>query len=294
MLLGMTGFGSSTAEDDRLSVQAEIRTVNNRYLKISTRYPDFYAKLGSRIEKLLRSNITRGTVNLTLRIDHLSRTSDYLLDEDVVKQYWKQLKQLTADCHLPLPDQLDCLLSLPGAVIDNDSKAQSPEPDWPLIEQAIQNALKELTEFRKKEGESAQADLQASNQTISEQLNIVKQKAPQVVTSYRDRLHQRLTDLLSDEEVELDPDSLIREVSLFADRCDINEEISRLTCHLEQFDSILQSDTSQGKKLEFLVQEMFREINTIGSKANDVEISHAVIEMKLAVEKIRENVQNVE
>ncbi|WP_197996491.1 YicC/YloC family endoribonuclease [Gimesia panareensis] len=294
MLLGMTGFGSATAEDDRLSVQAEIRTVNNRYLKISTRYPDFYAKLGSQIEKLLRAGITRGTVNLTLRIDHLNRTSDYLLDEQVVQNYWGQLKQLTEECHLPLPDKLDSLLSLPGAVIDNDSRTHTPESDWPLIEQAIQGALSELTEFRTKEGESAQADLQTSNQTISEQLEVVKQKAPQVVTSYRDRLHQRLTDLLKDQEVELDPDSLIREVSLFADRCDINEEISRLTCHLEQFETILNSDTSQGKKLEFLVQEMFREINTIGSKANDVEISHAVIEMKLAVEKIRENVQNVE
>ena len=294
MLLGMTGFGSSTAENDRLSVQAEIRTVNNRYLKISTRYPDFYAKLGSQIEKLLRSTITRGTVNLTLRIDHLNRKSVYLLDDQVVQQYWEQLKKLTEECHLPLPDSLDRLLTLPGAVIDNDSRTHTPESDWPLIEEAIKGALIELTEFRQKEGESAQADLQSSNKTIGEQLETVKQKAPQVVTSYRDRLHQRLTDLLKDQEVELDPDSMIREVSLFADRCDINEEISRLTCHLEQFDTILNSDTSQGKKLEFLVQEMFREINTIGSKANDVEISHAVIEMKLAVEKIRENVQNVE
>lgn len=294
MLLGMTGFGSSTAENDRLSVQAEIRTVNNRYLKISTRYPDFYAKLGSQIEKLLRSAITRGTVNLTLRIDHLNRKSVYLLDDQVVQQYWEQLKKLTEECHLPLPDSLDSLLTLPGAVIDNDSRTHTPESDWPLIEEAIKGALIELTEFRQKEGESAQADLQSSNKTIGEQLETVKQKAPQVVTSYRDRLHQRLTDLLKDQEVELDPDSLIREVSLFADRCDINEEISRLTCHLEQFDTILNSETSQGKKLEFLVQEMFREINTIGSKANDVEISHAVIEMKLAVEKIRENVQNVE
>ncbi|QDT20352.1 Conserved hypothetical protein CHP00255 [Gimesia chilikensis] len=290
----MTGFGSSTAENDRLSVQAEIRTVNNRYLKISTRYPDFYAKLGSQIEKLLRSAITRGTVNLTLRIDHLNRKSVYLLDDQVVQQYWEQLKKLTEECHLPLPDSLDRLLTLPGAVIDNDSRTHTPESDWPLIEEAIKGALIELTEFRQKEGESAQADLQSSNKTIGEQLETVKQKAPQVVTSYRDRLHQRLTDLLKDQEVELDPDSMIREVSLFADRCDINEEISRLTCHLEQFDTILNSDTSQGKKLEFLVQEMFREINTIGSKANDVEISHAVIEMKLAVEKIRENVQNVE
>ncbi|WP_145440655.1 YicC/YloC family endoribonuclease [Gimesia chilikensis] len=294
MLLGMTGFGSSTAENDRLSVQAEIRTVNNRYLKISTRYPDFYAKLGSQIEKLLRSTITRGTVNLTLRIDHLNRKSVYLLDDQVVQQYWEQLKKLTEECHLPLPDSLDRLLTLPGAVIDNDSRTHTPESDWPLIEEAIKGALIELTEFRQKEGESAQADLQSSNKTIGEQLETVKQKAPQVVTSYRDRLHQRLTDLLKDQEVELDPDSMIREVSLFADRCDINEEISRLTCHLEQFDTILNSETSQGKKLEFLVQEMFREINTIGSKANDVEISHAVIEMKLAVEKIRENVQNVE
>jgi uncharacterized protein (TIGR00255 family) len=294
VLLGMTGFGSATAEDDRLSVQAEIRTVNNRYLKISTRYPDFYAKLGSQIEKLLRAGINRGTVNLTLRIDHLNRTSEYLLDQEVLQQYWQQLKKVNEECHLPLPDNLDSLLSLPGAVIDSDSRTHTAESDWPLIEQAIKKALEELTEFRQKEGESAQADLQSSNQIISDQLEVVKQKAPQVVTSYRDRLHQRLTDLLKDQEVELDPDSLIREVSLFADRCDINEEISRLTCHLEQFETILSSDTSQGKKLEFLVQEMFREINTIGSKANDVEISHAVIEMKLAVEKIRENVQNVE
>tara|TARA_R110002111_G_scaffold18931_2_gene46245 strand:- start:75674 stop:76546 length:873 start_codon:yes stop_codon:yes gene_type:complete len=290
----MTGFGSSTAENDRLSVNAEIRTVNNRYLKISSRYPDFYAKLGSQIEKLLRSAITRGTVNLTLRIDNLDRTSDYLLDEKVVKQYWLQLKHLTEVCHVPLPDDINSLLALPGAVIDNYSRAHTPEADWPLIEQAIQGALTELTEFRQKEGESAQADLLASNQKICEQLEVVKLKAPRVVTSYRDRLHQRLSDLLQDQEVEFDPDSLIREVSMFADRCDINEEITRLHCHLEQFDTIIKGNASQGKKLEFLVQEMFREINTIGSKANDVEISHAVIEMKLAVEKIRENVQNVE
>ncbi|HAH45665.1 MAG TPA: YicC family protein [Planctomycetaceae bacterium] len=294
MLLGMTGFGSATAEDDRLSVNAELRTVNNRYLKVSTRYPDFYAKLGSQIEKLIRGSIARGTVNLTLRIDSLDRTSDYLLDEEVIKQYWEQLKHLSEVCRTPLPDHVDSLLTLPGAAIDNYSRSHTPESDWPLIEQAIRGALQELTEFRKKEGESAQADLECSNQVIRQQLEVVKEKAPRVVTSYRDRLHQRLTDLLKDQDVELDPDSLIREVSMFADRCDINEEISRLTCHLEQFDSIISAKTSQGKKLEFLVQEMFREINTIGSKANDVEISHAVIEMKLAVEKIRENVQNVE
>ena len=175
MLLGMTGFGSSTAENDRLSVQAEIRTVNNRYLKISTRYPDFYAKLGSQIEKLLRSAITRGTVNLTLRIDHLNRKSVYLLDDQVVQQYWEQLKKLTEECHLPLPDSLDRLLTLPGAVIDNDSRTHTPESDWPLIEEAIKGALIELTEFRQKEGESAQADLQSSNKTIGEQLETVKQ-----------------------------------------------------------------------------------------------------------------------
>ncbi|MFK7778028.1 MAG: YicC/YloC family endoribonuclease [Gimesia sp.] len=294
MLLGMTGFGSSTAENDRLSVNAEIRTVNNRYLKISSRYPEFYAKLGSKVDKLLRSSIARGTVNLTLRIDNLDRTSDYLLDEEVAQQYWTQLKHLTETCHLPLPDNLNGVLSLPGIVIDNYSRSHTPESDWPLIEQAIQGALAELTEFRIKEGESAQADLSSNNQKICDQLEVVKEKAPRVVTSYRDRLHQRISDLLQDQEVEFDPDSLIREVSVFADRCDINEEISRLQCHLEQFDTIIKGDTSQGKKLEFLVQEMFREINTIGSKANDVEISHAVIEMKLAVEKIRENVQNVE
>ena len=137
-------------------------------------------------------------------------------------------------------------------------------------------------------------DLRLNAGIISEQLMQVADLAPQVVASFRDRLLERVKELLATSDVSVDSSDLIREVSIFSERCDINEEITRLRSHLEQFETFLQGDSSQGRKLEFLSQEMFREVNTIGAKANNVAIAHSVVEMKSAVEKIREVLQNVE
>lgn len=290
----MTGFGDARTQNDRLSIAVEVRAVNNRYLKISTRLPDAFTALESDIEKVVRSTITRGTVNITIRIKRVKGGQEYRLDYDVLASYWKQMSELSGSMHLAMPSHLGDLLQLPGIVCEADAISQEIAQDWPAIKQAVTESLVTLNAFRETEGESMRRDLQANIAVIAEQLDQVAAQAPQVVSDYRDKILERVRELLSEADAEADDSHLLREVSIFADRCDINEEIMRLRSHLEQFDAFLNQESSQGRKLEFLSQEMFREVNTIGSKANDVTIAHAVVEMKAAVEKLRELLQNVE
>ena len=151
-----------------------------------------------------------------------------------------------------------------------------------------------LQKFRVQEGEATVADLKTHIEIISKELKEVTKVAPEVVESYRDKIQERVNKLLENSSVSVENDDLIRETSIFADRCDINEEISRLNSHIEQFFVFLNDPNSQGRKLDFLTQEMFREVNTIGSKANNVKIAHHVVEMKSSIERLRENLQNVE
>jgi uncharacterized protein (TIGR00255 family) len=290
----MTGFGDARIQNERLSIAVEVRSVNNRYLKVSARLPETYASLESEIEKVVRGTITRGTVNISLRIRRLHGGQDYTLDRDVLLGYWRQMNELSNSMHLAMPSHLGDLLQLPGIVTDAQSEAGEISRDWPDIRQALVESLEKLDAFRKTEGESMQRELQANVAVIADQLHKVSAQAPRVVADYRNKLLERVRELLAEAEAGIEDAHLMREVSIFADRCDINEEIIRLRSHLEQFEAFLQPQTSQGRKLEFLSQEMFREVNTIGSKANDVTIAHAVVEMKAAVEKLREILQNVE
>ncbi|MGH7202036.1 MAG: endoribonuclease YicC domain-containing protein, partial [Planctomycetaceae bacterium] len=162
------------------------------------------------------------------------------------------------------------------------------------IQGTLTEALLKLDAFRRAEGASMGQELRALCGVAAGQIEAIARRAPQVVIDYRDRLQERVRDLLSTLEASVGSADLIREVSIFAERCDITEELTRMRSHLGQFESFLDADASQGRKLDFLSQEMFREVNTIGAKANDVEIAHAVVEMKAAVEKIREILQNVE
>lgn len=290
----MTGFGDARKQDARLSVAVEVRAVNNRYLKVSIKCPDSYAPLEGEIEKLVRESISRGTVSVSVRVDRLGAEQQYVLNREVLQSYWRQLNQLAETIHLAAPPNLGSLLQLPGVVIEDDRSGRDPQDDWPLVREALRGALQKLQEFRGSEGESMAQELRTNARVIAERLEHVAALAPRVVTEYRDKLFDRVRELLEATSVSLDRSDLIREVSIFSERCDVNEEIARLRSHLEQFDTFLQQDVSTGRKLEFLSQEMFREVNTIGSKANNVPIAHAVVEMKAAVEKMREILQNVE
>ena len=290
----MTGFGDARKQNDRLSIAVEIRAVNNRYLKISTKAPDAYASLEGKIEKLVRESITRGTVQIDVRANQIGRESRSTLNQKVLEEYWKELNRLAETIHAAAPIDLGSLLDLPGAVVEEDLDFLDTQSDWPLIRETMAEAIQKLQTFRTAEGRSLEQDLKTNDGVIAEQLDRIEERAPQVVRDYRDHIKKRVEELLEGTEAKIENADLIREVSIFSERCDINEEITRLRSHLGQFDVFLNEKTSQGRKLEFLSQEMFRETNTIGSKANNVEIAHCVVEMKAAIEKMREILHNVE
>lgn len=289
----MTGYGDARRRTDDFRAAAEVRAVNNRYFKLSCRLPEGFGSLESAVEKCVREYVERGTVSVTIRYRHAAGDDVYSLNAPLLQSYWKQLHDVSVSVHAPSPSDIGCLLQLPGAVSEAESE-NDPAACWPTIEEVLRESLERLQEFRRSEGEMMQNELAAQCTAISSGVNNVAERAPAVIRDYRERIVDRVRDLLKDHPAEIGENDVIREVSLYADRCDITEEITRLRCHIDQFTNVLNQKESQGRKLEFLGQEMFREINTIGSKANDVEIAHCVVEMKSSIEKIREILQNVE
>jgi len=294
MLLSMTGYGHAEIEDQRLHTSVEIRAVNNRYLKISVKTPDAYSTLESRIERTIRKTISRGTVSITVRSSQVGEQSPYTINREVVENYWKQLREIAPSLHVSTPDSLTELLMLPGAITEESDRNLDPSKDWDSIEKAIGIALESFQQFRKTEGEAMQADLCSQIAIISKELEEVDQHAPTVVKEYREKMLERVQNNLREVKLTVEEKDIIREVAIFSDRCDINEEIARLRSHLGQFRELMNDNNSQGRKLDFLSQEAFREVNTIGSKANNALIAQHVVEMKASIEKIREVLQNIE
>jgi uncharacterized protein (TIGR00255 family) len=294
LLLSMTGHGEAHQHEDGLSIAAEIRTVNNRYFKLNLRLTEGYAPLESHVESLIRRQIHRGTVQAHVQIGREPRPDDYRLNQAVLAGYLSQLEAATGAKVVRDAGQLAPLLALPGVVHEPTAEFEEIESQWPQIEGVVAAALAHLAKMRIDEGRSMATDLTANARAIAAELTKIEARAPKVVESYRLRLTERLNKLLAEVSVRAEPSELIREVGMFAERSDISEEIVRLRSHLEQFDTVMATDESQGRKLEFLTQEMFRETNTIGSKANDAEIARHVIEIKTAIERMREMIQNVE
>ncbi len=294
MLLSMTGHGESHCQQNGMAVAVDVRTINNRYFKLSVRMNEGYSALESSIETVVRQHVRRGTVQVNVRVDREPSPDDYKLNEVVLASYCQQLKKLSDYSHEAEPIQLESLLSLPGVVDERAARKLDAEADWPLIEKTLNAALENLAHMRTDEGRAMAADLKVNCQIVSDQLQAIEKRGPLVVDAYRSRLSERLNNLLAQYQVSIEAGDLIREVAMFAERSDISEEVVRLRSHLEQFDKIAEQEESSGRKLDFLTQEMFRETNTIGSKANDAEIARHVIEIKAAVERMREMIQNVE
>lgn len=292
----MTGFGEAHCRRDGLAVAIEIRAINNRFLKLSVRTSDGCSALEPLIEAVLRKEIHRGTVQVNMRLDRRRSPDDYKINADVLEQYHKQLCSLAerfGGDGVKTPS-LESLLPLPGVTDEAGNKTVDAAADWPLIEPTLREALENLGRMRAEEGRAMAADLEANCNSVVECLDRIERRAPLVVEEYRNRLQERLQRVLAEYKVSLEPADLIKEVGLFTDRSDISEEIVRLRSHLQQFRATMEMPESTGRKLDFLTQEMFRETNTIGSKANDVEIAKDVIEIKTAVERIREMIQNIE
>lgn len=294
MLRSMTGHGDARLERDGVSVSLEVRTINNRYLKISVRSGEGYASLEPRIEAILRKRIRRGTVQVGVSIGRALVADDYRLNSEVLAGYRRQLDEVCDKLHLPDSIHLDTLLALPGVVCEHTVVPDHVEKDWPLVAQALEIALTNLEEMRCQEGAAMGEDLHANCAVVVEELEKIAVRAPLVAESYQTRLTERLNKLLADFGTRIDAGDVVREVGVFAERSDISEEMVRLRSHIDQFRAILELPDASGRKLDFLTQEMFRETNTIGAKANDAEIARNVVEIKASIERIREMVQNIE
>jgi uncharacterized protein (TIGR00255 family) len=290
----MTGFGEARGQSNGIAVAVEVRAINSRHLKLSFRASEGYAALEPEVEAVTRDVIRRGTVQLNLRVDRPATSEDYRINTAVVENYRRQLERYTGRSEWNDPDDLRMLLTLPGAIDERGSAERDPREDWPVIEPVLRDALNNLSKMRAEEGVALSADLAHNGRQILEYLDAIATRAPEVVQSYQSRLTQRVEQALSELNVTVQPADLLREVALFADRSDISEEIVRLRSHLQQYEAALMLPESSGRKLEFIAQEMGREVNTIGSKANDAEISRLVVEIKTALERIREQIQNVE
>lgn len=293
MLRSMTGFGSAEGEVDKVRYVVEIRSVNNRYFKAAIKLPEGFAAAEPEIEKLLRDGLSRGTVMLSVRLRVAGEMSAFPVNTEALRRYVEQLRLLAVEADPTLRIDLGTLLQLPGVCEPPEMSKLWQRTRGGMMD-LIDQAVGRLQEMRRREGQDIRADVVKNIEAIEQHLAAVAERAPTVARDYCARLAERTRTLTGEAGLQIDEDVLAREVALFAERCDIAEEIARLRGHLEHFRHDLDGGGPVGRKLEFIAQEMLREANTIAAKANDVEISRAVVEMKTAIDRIKEQTQNVE
>jgi uncharacterized protein (TIGR00255 family) len=292
MIRSMTGYGSADLERDGQRLSAEIRTVNHRFCEVSVRAPKLVGLFEDQIRQLIAERFSRGKFNLTITWSGVGDSGEVLkVNEVVTDRYVALLDQLRERYQLESGLDVRTLATLPD-VFTWEHNALSDEQTWELLKNVIGKACDNMNAMKAREGEALARDLAQRLSLIREQLDKVAERAPLRPTEAREKLQMRLKALLDD--VEMDPVRIAQEIALMADRLDCTEECVRLAAHLDQFRHLAEGSEMAGRKLNFLLQEMNREANTIGSKANDVEIAHAVIIIKEELERLREQVQNVE
>jgi uncharacterized protein (TIGR00255 family) len=292
----MTGFGRAVVSSGKDRMVAEIRAVNGRFLKLSVKTPSRYGGLEERVKALLaEQTVVRGTVEVGLFFDTTGEDAGYTIDEATVATYARQVRQVAKRLKLKDEVSIDALLALPGAVARAD---QDDDLDavWARCRPCLIKALKQFDAMRRKEGAAMARDIQARLDDIRNHWKTLKDAAPASKQTAMTRFRERVGKALEEAGVAAppSPESLDREIVMLSDRLDFSEELARLESHLQQMTGTLAAGGEVGKKLDFLTQELFREINTIGSKCQDLAITHRVVEMKGLVEKIREQVQNLE
>ncbi len=288
----MTGFGRGDAAGENVTWSVEISSVNRKQLEIVTNLPRELGDLESAVRGEVGGRCSRGRVSISVRCNGTNGSAPALkVDEPLAQQYAAALTRLGAVLKLQHLQSTMDPVRWPG-VIEREQPTLEPETAWPLIEKALGAAMQQFLSMRLAEGEALRQDVEARLARVADLLNRIEAKAPQVPELYRKALLQRLRD--AGLPVDLNDERLIKEIALFADKCDISEETSRARSHLDQFAKYISSKEAMGRSLDFLAQELFREFNTMGAKANNAELAHLVVAAKSEIEKVREQVQNVE
>jgi len=293
LISSMTAYGRGEVSGEGERVLVEIRGVNHRFMDIQCRLPRQYTSWNERIRKIVQgSGIKRGRMEIIVQIEESPEKVDrHLLNVELAKAYFSQFKKLCMDLGLDDTPRLSDLLSIKN-IFEVPDEEDRTEKLWAIVESALNDALHSFVEMRKVEGENLARDIRERLSRLAGFISEIKKYAPEVVEHYRERLKKRIEELVPKNE--FDETRLLQEVAIFADRSDITEELVRAESHVGQFMEILEKGGTIGKKMEFLLQELFREINTVGSKVSSVNIAGLVVEMKNEIEKIREQVQNIE
>jgi uncharacterized protein (TIGR00255 family) len=298
LIRSMTGFGDAATQADGVHYSVELRSLNNKYFKCSVRLPEAFAGMEAELEARLRKRVSRGSFTLTVKFKAGDTIPVSRVNEDAILSYLGHLETI----HSKIQDrsvQIDLtqILALPGVLQPAQDEASVQATARPVIAGLLDEATDRLIAMRTTEGQALAEDLLKHQALVTDRMKQIGERAPTVIEEYHQRLRTRMDELLAKAELKADESALIREVAVFAERADINEEVSRMGGHVAQFQEIIHKDHKGepvGRTLDFLTQEMLREANTIGSKSNDAQISRAMIEAKSAIDRIKEQVQNVE
>lgn len=292
MVRSMTGFGKASASADGISVTVEIKSVNHRYFEFASRLPRAYMFLDEKLKSFCQQKISRGKVEASVIIEESGKDIPEIeINRGYTEAYISALKALSKEYGIKNDIKLSSIVSNPE-IFTVRKKALPDETVLRIVLAAADSAIESFVAMRSAEGERLYNDVRSRAENITEKVSFIESRSPETVKAYRERLEQKIKELLADASV--DEQRLLTETALFADKVAVDEETVRLRSHIKQLLGLIESDEPVGRKLDFIVQEMNREANTIGSKAQDIEIAHTVVDIKSEIEKIREQIQNIE
>ena len=294
MIKSMTGFGRSEYNDGKRNIIVEIKTVNHRYADISVRMPRRYSFVEDKVKNTIKEKIKRGKIDVSIMVENLTENDmNIKLNTMIAQQYYDNLKELQSQFDVTGDITLQYLAGLPD-VLKSIPDVDDEEEMTKCILQPVREAAANLESMRMVEGEKLAQDLIMRGEIIKDLVDQIEERAELVPKAYTEKLRERIQELIGNS-VTVPEDRILVEAAIFADKCNITEELTRLRSHMDQMKSIIvKSSQPDGKKLDFLVQEMNREANTIGSKANDITVTNLMLQVKAEIEKIREQVQNIE
>jgi len=292
-LKSMTGHGRGSASANGIKVEVELSTVNRKQLDISVSVPRSLTALVPRMDEVVHSAISRGRVTgeVAVQLSSSARSRGVFVDEELARTYVKSLRKTASRLGLENDFRGSMLLNLPD-VVRYEQADREVEKVWPILEIALNQALGRLVRMRAREGRELRKDIEKRLRKLEEHGTRIRKESPKVMTRYRKKLMARLR--AAEIELDLGDERLLKELALFADRSDITEEVTRFDSHIKQARKLMSASEPVGRTLDFLAQEMFREANTMGSKANDSSILREVVAVKAELERIREQVQNIE
>lgn len=294
MIYSMTGFGRGEFSNDAFDITLEIKSVNNRYCDIIVKMPKKLNVFEDRIKNTIKGQLSRGRIDVYINLDEKSYDNyEVLANFDILDKYVNVYREIKSRYEIKDDVTLSMLTRIQEG-IDVSYLERGEEEYWAAIEPALNVALDRILEMRRQEGQKLKEDINEKTEHIRSILSKIELMTPQILEAYRVKMKDRVTELLKELNAEIDEVRLANELAIYADKTNINEEIVRIYSHLAQINTILESSEPIGRKLDFLIQELNREVNTIGSKSPDIDISNLVIDLKSEIEQIREQIQNIE